>query len=171
MANIKETQLPGVGIRHEITTRGGDRIGTITHRSGRRDLLIFDRKHPDACAQTLRLEDDDADALAEMLGASRVQQGQTDLRGQVGGMTLDWLPIESTWSCSGCAIAETGLYDATGVAIIAVMRHGEPIPTPDGNFRLRPGDTAIVVGSPDGIRKAAALLKGEQPNRPADRET
>lgn len=159
MANIKETLLPGIGVRHEFKTTSGDRLGTITHRSGRRDLLIFDRKDPDACARTLRLEDDDAEALAELLGASRVQQEQEKVRGEVGGMTLDWLPISANWSCSGCSIADTGIFDETGVVVVAVMRYGEPIPTPDGNFRLRPGDTAIVVGSPDGIFKAQQLLQ------------
>jgi TrkA domain protein len=160
MAQVKETQLPGIGVRHEFTTKNGDRIGTITHRSGRRDLLLFDRRDPDACANTIRLEDEDADTLAEMLGASHVQQGQEKVRGEVGGLTLDWLPITATWSCSGCAIADTEIYEKTGVAIVAVMRHGEPIPTPDGNFRLRPDDVAIVVGSPEGIAKAQALLEG-----------
>jgi K+/H+ antiporter YhaU regulatory subunit KhtT len=34
MAKVKETTLPGVGVRHEFVTHGGDRMGTITHRSG-----------------------------------------------------------------------------------------------------------------------------------------
>jgi TrkA domain protein len=159
MAQVKETQLPGIGVRHEFTTNNGDRLGTITHRSGRKDLLIFDRRDPDACASTIRLDDDDADVLAELLGASKIQKEQEKVRGEVGGMTLDWLPITANWSCSGCAIADTGIFDKTGVAIVAVMRHGEPIPTPDGNFRLRPGDVAIVVGSPNGIEKAHDILR------------
>ena len=161
MASVKETNLPGVGVRHEFKTRAGERLGTITHRSGRRDLLIYSQKDPDACARSIRLEDEDVDTLAELLGVeSQIEREQERVRGEVGGMTLDWLPIAADWMCSGVSIADTQMYDKTGVAVVAVMRHGEPIPTPDGNFRLRAGDVAIVVGSPGSIEKASELLKG-----------
>ncbi len=160
MSSVKETTLPGVGVRHEFKTSRGERLGTITHRSGRRDLLIYSQKDPDACARSIHLEDEDVDTLAEILGVeSQVEREQQKVRGEVGGMTLDWLPIASDWSCSGVSIADTQMYDKTGVAVVAVMRHGEPIPTPDGNFKLRAGDVAIVVGSPQGIEKAQELLR------------
>ena len=160
MSNITETTLPGVGVRHEFTTKGGERLGTITHRSGRRDLLIFSAKDPDACSRSVRLEDEDADILADLLGAqSSVQREQDKVRGEIGGLTLDWLPIATDWKCSGVSIADTQIFDQTGVAVVAVMRHGEPIPTPDGNFRLRAGDVAIVVGAPETIQRAQELLQ------------
>ena len=160
MANVKETALPGVGVRHEFTTKGGDRLGTITHRSGRRDLLIFSHKDPDACARAVRLEDDDVDILADLLGVeSDVERSQDQVRGEIGGLTLDWLPIAADWKCSGISIADTKMFKQTGVAVVAVMRHGEPIPTPDGNFRLRAGDVAIVVGAPNAIERAQEILK------------
>ena len=159
MPNITETTLPGVGVRHEFTTKAGERLGTITHRSGRRDLLIFSAKDPDACSRSVRLEDEDADILAVLLGAqSSVQREQDKVRGEIGGLTLDWMPIADDWKCSGVSIADTHIFDETGVAVVAVMRHGEPIPTPDGNFRLRAGDVAIVVGAPEGIEHAQELL-------------
>lgn len=160
MANVTETALPGVGVRHEFNTKSGDRLGTITHRSGRRDLLIFSQKDPDACARAIRLDDDDADTLADLLGSeSKVQKEQDKVRGEIGGLTLDWLPIAADWKCSGVSIADTKIFNETGVVVVAVMRYGEPIPTPDGNFRLRAGDVAIVVGAPDGIEKAQDVLK------------
>lgn len=160
MANVTETALPGVGVRHEFSTKNGDRLGTITHRSGRRDLLIFSQKDPDACARAIRLDDDDADTLADLLGSeSKVRRVQDEVRGELGGLTLDWLPIAADWKCSGVSIADTKIFDETAVVIVAVMRHGEPIPTPDGNFRLRAGDVAIVVGAPEGIELAQDLLQ------------
>ena len=47
MADIEETELPGVGVRREFTTRAGMRLGVIQTRSGRRDLLLFDLDVPD----------------------------------------------------------------------------------------------------------------------------
>jgi TrkA domain protein len=45
---IQETALPGVGLRHDFTTRAGRQLGVVTHRTGRRDLLLYDRDDPDA---------------------------------------------------------------------------------------------------------------------------
>ena len=50
MAEIRETQLPGVGVRHEFTTDSGQALGVISHRGGRKEILIYDRDDPDACS-------------------------------------------------------------------------------------------------------------------------
>ena len=163
MTRIHETALPGVGVRHEFDTKAGERLGAITHRSGRLDLLIFAENDPDSCARTIPLDSEDAETLADLLGAGvQVQTEQRRVRGEVAGMTLDWLPIASGWNCDGLAIADTRIYDETGVVIVAVMREGEPLPIKDGNFRLRAGDTAIVVGAPTKIAQAQQLLQRGQ---------
>ena len=160
MTKIQETALPGVGVRFEFETKAGERLGAINHRSGRVDLLIFSPDDPDACARSIRMESDDAEALADVMGVgSQLEIEQHRVRGEVGGMTLDWLPIADDWKCDGLPIGDTRIFDETGVVVVAVMRHGEPIPISDGNFRLRAGDTAIVVGAPDGIERAHELLK------------
>ena len=72
MARIEETRLPGIGLRHDFTTSDGTRIGMVTYHDGRRELVIFDDRDPDECRATIELSDDDAHALAELLGASLV---------------------------------------------------------------------------------------------------
>jgi TrkA domain protein len=84
MPKIRETTLPGVGVRHEFKTEAGDHLGTITHRGGERDLLIFDRKDPDACATVLRLQEEDSRTLTELLGGSQVEQNQDTVQQTVG---------------------------------------------------------------------------------------
>ena len=72
MARIEETRLPGIGLRHDFTTSDGTRIGMVTYHDGRRELVIFDDRDPDECRATIELSEDDAHALAELLGASLV---------------------------------------------------------------------------------------------------
>lgn len=72
MARIEETRLPGIGLRHDFTTSDGTRLGMVTYRDGRRELLIFDERDPDECRATVPLSDDDARALADLLGGSQV---------------------------------------------------------------------------------------------------
>lgn len=161
MSDIQETKLPGVGVRHDFATHGGDRLGVITHRTGRRDLLVYDRDDPDACAQTIRLEEDDTHTLADLLGASQITERLTNLQQTVAGLTIDWLPISAASACAMRSIANFGLRSQTGVSIVAVVRGAETIPAPGPEFVLQPGDTAVAVGTPAGIQKAFAILQGQ----------
>jgi TrkA domain protein len=162
MPQIKETQLPGVGVRHDFATRSGERLGVITHRTGRRDLLIYDRDDPDACAEVLRLEEDESHALAELLGGTRVTETIASLQQSVPGLTIDWLPISASSACAAHSIADFGIRGQTGVSIVAVVRGGQTVPSPGADFVLQPGDTAVAVGTPDAIRRAFALLQGHR---------
>jgi TrkA domain protein len=72
VARIEETRLPGIGLRHDFTTTEGTRIGMVTYREGRRELVIFDERDPDECRATLPLSEDDARTLADLLGGSQV---------------------------------------------------------------------------------------------------
>ena len=36
MADVRETKLPGVGVRHDFTTDDGRDVGVLVHRDGRR---------------------------------------------------------------------------------------------------------------------------------------
>ncbi len=160
MAEIQETQLPGVGVRHDFVTRSGDRLGMISHRTGRRDLLIYDRADPDACQLVIRLEEEDSRILADLLGASHVTERLTKLQQSVEGLTIDWVPITPSWAAAGQMIKDTQLRAQTGVTIIAVVRNEQTIPSPGPDFQLQAGDTAVVIGTPQGIEKAFALLQG-----------
>jgi TrkA domain protein len=53
--DIQETTLPGVGLRHDFTTRDGRRLGVVSYRSGRRDLLLYDPDDVDTCQEVIRL--------------------------------------------------------------------------------------------------------------------
>ncbi len=68
----EEVRLPGVGLRHDFQTRSGRRVGVVSHRTGRRDLVVYDTRDPDACSEVVKLATDEADALAELLGAPRI---------------------------------------------------------------------------------------------------
>ena len=61
MVEIEQTALPGIGLRHEFTTRSGRRIGIVSHRTGRRDLVIYDPDDPDRACETVKLNDEEAD--------------------------------------------------------------------------------------------------------------
>ena len=162
MGNVEQTRLPGVGIRHDFETRGHRRIGVIAHRVGHRELIIYAEDDPDAVRETVRLDDDDAYTLAELLGASRITQALDNIRQSVEGLALDWLPIAETWWAAGHSIADSQMRRRTGVSIVAILRGDETIPSPEPDEQLHAGDTVVVVGTPDGIERATALLQHDE---------
>lgn len=161
MPDIEETHLPGVGMRHDFITRSGHRIGVVTHRTGRRELLVYDRDDPDACRDVVRLDEEEGHALAEVLGGSHVAEGVSNmLRQAVEGVAIDWLPASVAASCAGHTVAETSLRAETGVSIVAVVRGEDTYPAPSPDFRIEVGDTIVVVGTPQGIQEAFTHLEG-----------
>lgn len=160
MATVVETPLPGIGVRYEFTTDSGDRLGVIVHRSGRRDLLVYDRDDPDSCRAVRALDDDDARTLVDLLGGSEVAERlDLALRQSVEGLVLEWVELGRDALAAGRTLAEIGLRKRTGASVVAVVRGGETVPSPRADFRLEVGDTAVVVGSADAIMEALELLR------------
>ncbi len=156
--DIQETSLPGVGLRHDFTTRAGRQLGVVTHRTGRRALLVYDRSDPDACQEVIQLTDEEADALAELLGAARLVEHLAGLTQRVEGLAIDWLPIRGGGPYAGRAIADTQARSRTGVSIVAIVRGDGAIPAPTPDARLEPDDTLVVVGTARGVKELAGLL-------------
>lgn len=161
MAKVEETMLPGVGVRHDFETQDGRRVGVITHSGGRRDLLIYATDDPDACAQTLHLDENEAHALADVLGGSRMSRSVGDVEQTVDGVTIDWLAVTERWSCAGHKLRDVKLRRDTGVIVVAVIRDGETLPTPGADFEIHVGDTIVVVGTAESVAAAGAALRGD----------
>lgn len=159
--DVNQTPLPGVGVRYDFTTKAGDRIGVISHHTERYDLLVYDKLDPDSCTTVLRLEADEGNTLAELVGSTRMADPMKEFQESISGLTIDWVPVGETWECAECMLSELQIRARTGVSIVAIVRNHETIPSPPADFRLRAGDTAVVVGTPEGIREAFAMMQGD----------
>ena len=132
MSDIQETQLPGVGNRYDFVTSEGERIGVLVHRSGRRELLVYDRDDPDACRAVIRLDTDDTRTLAELLGASHVSERLAAMQ-QIAGLAIDWVTIPPASSAVGRTLRDAALRTETGVrswqfcTATRRWRHPDPI--------------------------------------------
>ncbi|WP_180970178.1 cation:proton antiporter regulatory subunit [Deinococcus planocerae] len=161
MVKLEETQLPGVGVRHDFDGRFGKRVGVITHRDGRREIFVARRDDPDACAQSIVLSDEEAEAVADLLGGSTITRHMNTLTQDIEGLAMDWVPLAEGTPFAGRPLGETQMRTRTGTSIVAVMRSGQAIPAPGPEFGLEAGDTVVVVGTPGGVVRAARLLGGE----------
>ena len=158
--NVNQTPLPGVGVRYDFTTKSGDHVGIIHHHTHRYDLLVYDKLDPDSCTTALRLEEEDGHALAEIMGSTRIAKPIDRLPESIPGLIIDWIPIRESSNCNGYTLTELAIRTQTGVSIVAVVRDNETIPSPAADFRLYIGDTAVVVGTAEGIKETFAILQG-----------
>lgn len=159
MAVIDEVRLPGVGVRYEFVTEGGARVGVIHHRTGERELVLYEADDPDTCHDLLRLGPEDSRTLAELLGVSQVAKELVELQQDVEGLAIDRLPLAATSAYAGRTIGDTGARTRTGVSIVAVLRDAAAFPAPGPEFALEAGDVLVVVGTPRGIEELAVLLR------------
>jgi TrkA domain protein len=160
MTEINETRLPGVGSRFEFPLENGDHLVAVNHNSGRVEVLVCDKGDPDVCHEVLRLAKADVRALAEVLGQARVTEEVT-MRPQLlmEGLTIDWVSVDAASSCGGCTLYDIEHQDEEAASIVAVLRDGTMIPAPPSSFVIRPGDVAVVVGTPKGADTLAHLLR------------
>lgn len=156
MADITETPLPGVGTRHDFVAVGGRRVGVITRHSGRRELVVYGHRDPDAAAATVELTADESRTLADLLGGSRIIEQLQAVAVHIEGLALDWLTLPSGFATR--TIGDTEMRARTGVSIIALVRGDVPVPAPRPDTELRAGDVIVVTGTVDGIADAGRLL-------------
>jgi TrkA domain protein len=157
---VEQVELPGIGVRHDLVTEGGRRIGVVSYRSGARDLAVFDPEDPDACRDQVALTDSEAEALAEILGASLILGQLAGLREQAAGLLTEQISLPSDSPYVGRPLGDTKARTRTGVSIVAVLRDGSVIASPGPGFVFAARDVLVVVGTRRGLDAAAALLAG-----------
>jgi TrkA domain protein len=160
LITVEEVPLPGIGVRHDFLTRGGRRVGVLSRRGGRRDLLVYDSRDPDSCSETLALTREEADALGELLATPLIVERLATLREQIEGLVSEQLAIAPGSPFAGRTLGDTQARTRTGASIVAVLRGGSAIPSPGPEFRFEAGDGVVVVGTAQGVEAVAQILTG-----------
>lgn len=160
MPEVTHTHLPGVGDRYDLELRSRRRMGVIAHKTGKRELLVYDADDPDACRETVRLDDDEGHALADLLGGTTVAEQAQATSVAMAGMTLDWILVPDGSPAAGQTLGELNLRDDLGAIVVALVREDETISAPGPGQRLEAGDTAVVVGPADAVARAESRLVG-----------
>ncbi|GAA4897451.1 potassium/proton antiporter regulatory subunit, CPA2 family (TC 2.A.37.5.2) [Stackebrandtia albiflava] len=156
--DVERTALPGIGLRYEFQTQRGRRMGVVTHRSGRREVVIYDPDDPDSTTECVVLSGEEANVLAELLGGARIVERLAELERQAVGLVSRQVRIHSGSPYDGRALADTQARTRTGASIVAVVRHGEVIASPRPDFRFEAGDVVVVIGTEDGTSAVETLL-------------
>ncbi|WBB78205.1 potassium transporter TrkA [Micromonospora sp. WMMD882] len=161
---VEQTALPGIGVRHDMMTESGRRLGVVSHRNGRRDLVLYDPDDPDSCQHDIPLTDDEAEALADILGASLMLGQLAGLRDQAAGLLTEQIAIPAGSRYVNRRLGDTKARTRTSASIVAVLRDREVIASPDPAFRFAAGDVVVVVGTRQGLDGVTAILADSDPD-------
>ena len=116
-------------------------------------MVLYSAADLDVARPVFRLTVDEADALAQILGAPRIARRFADLTREVPG--LDMARCRS----APAARMSTGRWGhpartRSGASIVAIVRDEEVLPSPGPAEPLRAGDIPVVIGTADGIRRS-----------------
>lgn len=155
---IERVDLPGIGVRNDVITEGGRRVSVVSLRSGERDLALFDADDPDASTDSIALTDDEAAALAEVLGASLSLSrlsglGQRDMGLFTEEMTL---PTGSGWVDR--PMGDTKARTLTSSSIVAIARGAQVIASPTPDVIFEQGDVIVAVGTRKGLDALSKII-------------
>jgi TrkA domain protein len=157
--DIRATSLPGIGGRFDVSTRTGSRLAVVVRRDGRYELGIYDDpQDEDLCRTVISLQEDEAEALAGVLGAPRILDALQELQ-SLGGLQTEQIRLSPGSPYAGRTLGDTRARTRTGVSVVAIVRDGTPIPSPTPTTDLAADDVLVVVGTPDGVRDLRALLR------------
>jgi TrkA domain protein len=156
---ITSRVLPGIGVCQEVALHDGRRIGIVTRRSGLRDLVFYDDEGDGADA-AVALTDDEANAVAEILGAPQLTFRLAALQRQAEGLIVEQLPVPADSPFAGRPLGDTQARTRTGASIVAILRQGAAMASPTPDFVLVPGDLVVTVGTQVGVDQLAHILDG-----------
>ncbi len=158
--DVTEVLLPGVGLRYEFINSRGDRVGVVARRTGDFEFVVYQAGDPDAGRTVLQLNSEEADTLAEILGAPRIAERFADLTKEVPGLVSGQVEVHAGSPYDGRPLGETRARTRTGASIVAIVRGDEVIASPAPQNALMQGDTLVVIGTLEGITGVKQIVQG-----------
>lgn len=156
--HVKEVLLPGVGLRYEFTSHMGERIGIIARRTGDFEVVIYTAKDPDACRPVFHLTDEEAEAVAQILGAPRIAERFTELTREVPGLEAGQITVQPDSPFVDRPLGDTRARTRTGASIVAIVRGDDVVASPNPAELLRARDVLIVIGTEEGIAGVEQII-------------
>jgi TrkA domain protein len=158
--DLRETRLPGVGVKYTLRLDDGARLAIILHNDGNRELYVFGRGDDEPRA-VVRLDDDEARQFGAVVGGAYERPKIVeDLEMALGELTIEWVRVPDDSPSIGRTLAECGFRAKTGITVIAILRDPEPVNGAQPDDVVQRGDTLVTVGKAGSYAGFRALLGG-----------
>jgi len=148
-AAVTEQSMPGIGHRFDLPVADDQKVVTVIHHSGRRDLYVLARDRDDPLA-VASLSDSQARTLSAILGGAYFKPAVVEeIEAVVGGLLIDWVTVREDSPGAGQSIMDLGIRNHTGMTVAAIIRGDDAMLTPAPTEVLRAGDRLVVIGRPE----------------------
>ena len=160
MPELRETRLPGVGVKYTLEPGRGGRLALIQHLDGLREIYFFRHADDDEPCAVITLEDDEARQVGAVLGGAWERPKIVDdLEMAFGELSIEWVPVPDGSPLIGKTLAECGFRQKTGITVIAILREPEPVAGAQPTDVIQRGDTLVTVGKLGQYRAFRELLR------------
>jgi TrkA domain protein len=144
---LRETRLPGVGVKYTLLTSHGGKLTVILHNEGQRELYWFRHTDDEEPQAVIQLEDDESRQLGAIIGGAYERPKIVEeLEMAFGELAIEWVPVPDTSPAIGKSLAEAAFRQRAGITVIAILREPEPIVGAQPADVLEQGDTLVTVG-------------------------
>jgi K+:H+ antiporter subunit KhtT len=159
--DLRETRLPGIGVKYGFRLAGGGRLAIILHNDGQRELYWFRHDVDEEPRAVIRLDDDEARQLGAVIGGAYERPKIVEeLEMALGELLIEWVPVPDDSPAIGRTLAECGFRAKTGITVIAILREPEPVTGAQPDDRIQQGDTLVTVGKAGQYAPFRKLLAG-----------
>lgn len=160
MTDIKETELPGIGVKYQIETKSGDRLVIIIRDDNKREIHHFSYEEPDESISMVTLDDNEARQVAGIIGGIFSQPKVLEsVEVALRNLAIDWIKLAPNNHAVGRSINDLKFRQSTGATIIAIItRSNQTIINPQPATVLNAGDTIVMVAERKNIAPAKNLL-------------
>ena len=146
---LRETRLPGVGVKHTCLTAHGARVTVILHNEGLREIYYFRHGDDEDLEAVIRLEDDEA-RQPRRCHRRRLRPSE-DRRGPGDGLRrprdrVDPGALTPARQSAARSPSARFFRARTGITIIAILREPEPVTGAQPTDVIQRGDTLVTVG-------------------------
>lgn len=156
--DVKEVLIPGIGLRYEFRSHDGDRIGIVARRNGDFEVVLYAHDDPDLARPVFHLTDEEADAVAQILGAPKIAERFTELTSDIPGIDAGQVRLAAHSPFVDRPLGDTHARTRTGASIVAIVRQDQVLASPSPAEILRADDVLVVIGTRDGITGVEQLV-------------
>ncbi|RUM42519.1 MAG: potassium transporter TrkA, partial [Desulfurobacterium sp.] len=152
----------GIGKKYSVKTEKGDYIVIVIHHTGKREIYYFEDENEEPTA-VIELTDEEARTLGTILVGALFQP--TSDEEKIGflmkHLAFEWIRIPEGSFLVGKSLKELEIRKKYGIIVVAVIREENIIVSPSPLFPLQAGDTIVVVGSLENVKKFLKLVEGK----------
>lgn len=154
---VRETELPGVGVRYTLEFEDGREFIILIYNDGQRETFWQGNDDEDS-ERLFKLSEREARKVAEIFDGTYFHPVGEDVQEALEGARIKWVHVAVDSSVAGQTIAEAQIRSRTGVTIIAIQRGERTISNPDKDEVLKGNDVLVVVGTDEQHSELSTLL-------------